>query len=43
MRASVFDRVEGRWALRQTLLSRGRAHFEYGQRTPVPGQTLHLT
>lgn len=42
MRVSVFDRVGGRWDLRQTLISRGRAHFEYGQREPVPGLELHL-
>jgi hypothetical protein len=43
MRVSVFDRSGGRWGLRQTLVSRGRAHFEYGQREPVPGLALHLT
>ena len=43
MRVSVFDRSGGRWALRQTLVSRGRAHFEYGQREPVPGLDLHLS
>jgi hypothetical protein len=43
MRASVFDRSGGRWGLRQTLISRGRAHFEYGQREPVPGLELHLS
>ncbi len=45
MRVSVFDRG-GRgaaWRLRETLVSRGRAHFEYGQREPVPGAELHLT
>jgi len=42
MRVSVLDRVGGRWALRQTLVSHGRAHFEYGQRGPVPGLDLHL-
>jgi hypothetical protein len=43
MRLSVFDKAKGRWDLRQTLLSHGRAHFEYGQREPVPGLELHLT
>lgn len=43
MRVSVFDRARGGWALRQTLISRGRAHFEYGQREPVPGLELHLS
>jgi hypothetical protein len=43
MRVSVFDRSGGRWRLRQTLISRGRAHFEYGQREPVPGLDLHLS
>jgi len=42
MRVSVFDRHDGRWDLRQTLISRGRAHFEYGQRETVPGLELHL-
>ncbi|MDX6665424.1 MAG: hypothetical protein QOG68_1630, partial [Solirubrobacteraceae bacterium] len=42
MRVSVLDRVKAGWALRQTLVSRGRAHFEYGQREPVAGLTLHL-
>ena len=43
MRVSVFDKGQQHWDLRQTLLSRGRAHFEYGQREPVPGLELHLT
>jgi hypothetical protein len=43
MRVSVFDRSNGRWGLRTTLSSRGRAHFEYGQREPVPGLELHLS
>jgi hypothetical protein len=30
------------WRLRDTLVSEGRAHFEYAQREPVPGVTLHL-
>jgi hypothetical protein len=46
MRLSVFDRTRrgsGGWILRDTLTSRGRAHFEYGQREPVAGLALHLT
>ena len=43
MRVSVLDRASRGWALRETLVSRGRAHFEYGQREPVPGMELHLT
>jgi hypothetical protein len=43
MRVSVFDKAwPGRfpWMLRDTLESDGRAHFEYGQREPVPGIEL---
>jgi hypothetical protein len=43
MRVSVLDRVKGHWDLRTTLTSDGRAHFEYGQREPVPGLELHLS
>lgn len=46
MRVSVFDRTKGAaggWGLRETLFSDGRAHFEYGQREPVPGLDLHLS
>jgi hypothetical protein len=44
MRVSVLDRSRpaGRWLRRETLVSEGRAHFEYGQREPVPGLELHL-
>jgi hypothetical protein len=35
-------RVAG-WAHVAALGARGRAHFEYAQRTPVPGRELHLT
>lgn len=43
MRLSVLDRSGGAgWMLRQTLVSRGRAHFEYAQREPVPDLELHL-
>jgi hypothetical protein len=37
-RVFVSDRVKGAaggWVLRDTLQSRGRAHFEYAQRTPI--------
>jgi hypothetical protein len=43
MRVSVFDKAwHGRfpWLLRETLEAPGRAHFEYGQREPVPGLDL---
>jgi hypothetical protein len=46
MRVSVLDRNKGTaggWLLRETLFSAGRAHFEYGQREPVPGLDLHLS
>ena len=47
MRVSVFDRTDEStvypWVLRQTLVCDGRAHFEYAQREPVPGATLHLS
>lgn len=42
MRVSVLDRAHGRWTLRRRLVSDGRAHFEYGQRSPVPGLELQL-
>jgi len=43
MRVSVLDKVRnGGWVLRETLVSRGRAHFEYAQREPVPDLELHL-
>jgi hypothetical protein len=45
MRVSVYDRTtRGRrgWALRETLRSDGRAHYEYGQRSPVAGVQLLL-
>jgi hypothetical protein len=46
MRVSVFDKAwHGRfpWLLRETLEAPGRAHFEYGQREPVPGLDLLVT
>ncbi len=46
MRVSVFDRTDEStahpWVLRQSLVSDGRAHFEYAQREPVAGAALHL-
>ena len=41
MQLRVYDRsgLTG-WTHRSTLVSRGRAHFEYAQRTPVPGVEL---
>ncbi|HSD77435.1 MAG TPA: hypothetical protein VLA98_08510 [Solirubrobacteraceae bacterium] len=45
LRATVFDRTSrGRfgWVRRATLLSRGRAHFEYAQRAPVAGVEVLL-
>jgi hypothetical protein len=38
MRLHVYERARqvGGWAHRQTLVSHGRTHFEYAQRTPVP-------
>jgi len=46
MRVSVFDKTPrgaSRWELRETLVSHGRTHFEYGQRETVPDLELHLT
>jgi hypothetical protein len=42
MRVHVYDRARrvGGWAHRKTLVSHRRAHFEYAQRTPVPGLEL---
>jgi hypothetical protein len=45
MRVSVYDRstrLASRWTLRETLRSRGRAHYEYGQRQTVPDLDLLL-
>ena len=45
MRLSVWDRTaRGRfgWTLRDTLVAEGRAHFEYGRRTPVADVELLL-
>jgi hypothetical protein len=42
MRLEVYERARqvGGWRHRQTLVAPGRAHFEYAQRTPVPGLDL---
>jgi hypothetical protein len=44
MRLSVLDKASrgSGWVLRDTLISHGRAHFEYAQREPVPDVELHL-
>jgi hypothetical protein len=45
MRLDVYEKAGrvGGWAHRQTLVAEGRAHFEYGQRTPIPGLELLTT
>jgi hypothetical protein len=45
MRLHVYERARqvGGWAHRKTLIATGRAHFEYAQRTPVPGLELLTT
>ena len=45
MRLHVYERARqvGGWAHRETLVARGRAHFEYAQRTPVPDIELLTT
>lgn len=42
MRLHIYDRARqvGGWAHRKTLVSDGHVHFEYAQRTPVPGIEL---
>jgi hypothetical protein len=42
MRVHVYERARqvGGWAHRKTLIARGRAHFEYAQRTPIPDLEL---
>ncbi len=44
MRLTVWERAGRRsaWRLCDTLTSDGRAHFEYAQREPAPGMTLHV-
>lgn len=45
IRLHVYERARqvGGWRLRETLVAHGRAHFEYGQRTPVPDIELSIT
>lgn len=45
MRVHVYERAKSYhgWRPVDTLVAAGRAHFEYAQRTPVPGLTLHVT
>ncbi len=45
MRLHLFERSRqvGGWSLRQTLVARGCAHFEFGAREPVPGLELMTT
>jgi hypothetical protein len=42
MRLHLYERAPrvGGWALRETFVARGRAHFGYGQREEVPGLEL---
>jgi hypothetical protein len=42
MRLHIYERARrvGGWLHRMTLVAPGRTHFEYGQRTPVPGLEL---
>lgn len=42
MRLHIYQRARtaGRWAHHHTLVARGRAHFEYAGRAPVPGVEL---
>jgi hypothetical protein len=44
IRLHLYERAPrpGGWAHVAALGAEGRAHFEYAQRTPVPGQELHL-
>lgn len=42
MRLHVWEREDGQWSLVESLVSRGRAHFEYAQREPIPGLELHV-
>lgn len=45
MRVHVWERAQAYhgWKPVQTLVAPGRAHFEYAQRTPVPGLELQVT
>ena len=43
MRLWIWERPQkGSWTLADTLVSDGRAHFEYAQREPVPGLELQI-
>src|SRR5437763_10428580 len=44
IRLHLYERAPrvGGWAHAAALSARGRAHFEYAQREPVPDQELHL-
>jgi hypothetical protein len=44
MRLGLYEQTGGRsaWRHATTLEGGGRAHFEYGQREPLPGSELHL-
>jgi hypothetical protein len=44
MRVHVYERARrvGGWRHRRTFVSNGRAHFEYGQRTPLEGMELEI-
>jgi hypothetical protein len=45
MRLHVYEKARrvGGWAHRETLVAEGRAHFEYAQRTRIPGLELLTT
>lgn len=46
MRLEVWDKTargKDGWTLRETLVSNGRTHFEYAQRSKVDGMELHTT
>lgn len=43
MHVRIWDRAaSGGWILRDTLVARGRAHYEYAQRSPLPEMPLHV-
>jgi hypothetical protein len=45
IRLHLYERAPrvGGWVHAAELGATGRAHFEYAQRTPIPGMELHLT
>lgn len=43
LRLTLQERDGGDWTDRARLVSSGGTHFEYAQRDPVPGLSLHLT